>query len=212
MNFTFIYSTAMLLLMLTDPFGNLPVFLATLKPVPKRRQPWVLFRELCFALIAMTLALTFGYSFFGLLQIEGGTLAIAGGLILLLTGIKMVFSSLADTKVTTRTEPFIVPMAIPLICGPGVIAILSTLCGSVPEATYPNCLCALLLAWGVQTVILCAGQRIARRLDRRVLNAIESLMGLLLVCLAVGLILRGINQSYGLGPYASAPAAVEGAV
>lgn len=198
MDFTFIYSTAMLLLMLTDPFGNLPVFLATLKHVPKRRHLKIIFRELCIALVAMLLALTFGHSFFGLLQIEGGTLAIAGGLILLLTGIKMVFATLAETKEETKEEPFIVPMAIPLICGPGVIAILSTLCSSTPQATYPNCLCALLLAWAIQTTILCAGHRIARRLDRRVLNAIESLMGLLLVCLAVGLLLRGINQTYGL--------------
>jgi multiple antibiotic resistance protein len=198
MDWTFIYSTAMLLLMLTDPFGNLPVFLATLKPVPKCRQPKVLFRELCIALVAMILALTFGRSFFGLLQIEGGTLSIAGGLILLLTGIKMVFSTLVEVKEETKIEPFIVPMAIPLICGPGVIAILSTLCGSLPQATYLNCLCALLIAWVLQTLILCAGHRIARHLDKRVLNAIESLMGLLLVCLAVGLLLRGINQTYGL--------------
>ena len=117
---------------------------------------------------------------------------------MLLTGIKMIFSTLAEVKDETREEPFIVPMAIPLICGPGVIAILSTLRGSVPQATYLNCLCALLLAWGIQTSILCAGHRIARRLDRRVLNAIESLMGLLLVCLAVSMLLRGINQAYNL--------------
>lgn len=198
MDVTFIYSTAMILLMLTDPFGNLPVFLATLKPVPKRRQAKVLFRELCIALVAMVFALSFGHAFFGLLQIEGGALTIAGGLVLLLTGIKMIFSTLAEVKDETREEPFIVPMAIPLICGPGVIAILSTLRGSVPQATYLNCLCALLLAWGIQTSILCAGHRIARRLDRRVLNAIESLMGLLLVCLAVSMLLRGINQAYNL--------------
>ena len=98
MDVTFIYSTAMILLMLTDPFGNLPVFLATLKPVPKRRQAKVLFRELCIALVAMVLALSFGHAFFGLLQIEGGALTIAGGLVLLLTGIKMIFSTLAEVK------------------------------------------------------------------------------------------------------------------
>lgn len=198
MDFTFIYSTAMLILMLTDPFGNLPVFMAMLKNVPKRRHRKVLFRELCIALVAMMLALTVGQSFFGLLQIEGGTLSIAGGLVLLLTGIKMVFSTLAEVKDEVREEPFIVPMAIPLICGPGVIAILSTLHGSTPQANYLNCFTALFLAWGIQTTILCLGNRIARRLDRRVLNAIESLMGLLLVCLAVGMLLRGINQTYGL--------------
>jgi multiple antibiotic resistance protein len=198
MDFSFIYSTAVLLFMLTDPFGNLPVFIATLNPVPKRRQRKVLVRELFIALVAMVLALTFGHSFFGLLQIEGGILSISGGLILLLTGIKMVFSTLAEEKDEVAEEPFIVPMAIPLICGPGVIAILSTLCGSVPQANYLNCLCALVIAWILQAAILCAGHRIARRLNKRVLGAIESLMGLLLVCLAVGMLVQGINQTYGL--------------
>lgn len=197
LDFAFIYSTAMILLMLTDPFGNLPVFLAILKKVPKWRHRRVLFRELCIALVAMFLSLTFGQAFFGLLHIEGGTLSLAGGVILFLTGIKMVFSSLAEDCEESKEEPFIVPMAIPLICGPGVIAILSTMRGSVPSANYLNCICALLLAWGIQVTILCTGNRIARRLDRRVLNAIESLMGLLLVCIAISLVIRGINQTYG---------------
>lgn len=198
MDFPFIYSTAMLFLMLMDPFGNLPVFMATLRNVPPERQTRVLLRELVFALIAMLLALTAGRAFFGLLHIAPGTLAIAGGVILFLTGLKMVFASLVESAPESNAEPFIVPLAIPLICGPGLIAILSTLRGSVPQATLPNCLAAVSLAWLVQTSIMLCGRSLARVLGRRGLDALESLMGLLLTCLAIGLIIKGINQTYGL--------------
>lgn len=199
-NFTFIYSTAMLFLMLMDPFGNLPVFMATLKNVPPKRQSKVIFRELCFALIAMLLSLIAGQAFFGLLQIQPGSLAIAGGLILFLTGIKMTFSSLAEDAQAPAEEPFIVPLAIPLICGPGLIAILSTLRDdSVPGATLPNCLAALFLAWIIQTAIMMCGRPLAKMLGSRGLNALESLMGLLLTSLAVGMIITGINKTYGIG-------------
>lgn len=200
LDFTFIYSTAMLFLMLMDPFGNLPVFMATLKNVPSKRQPKIIFRELCFALIAMILSLLAGQTFFGLLQIEAGSLAIAGGLILFLTGIKMTFSSLAEDAQAPVDEPFIVPLAIPLICGPGLIAILSTLRDdSVPGATLPNCLIALFLAWIIQTAIMMCGRPLAKVLGSRGLNALESLMGLLLTSLAVGMIIGGINKTYGIG-------------
>ncbi len=198
MDFPFVYGTAMLFLMLMDPFGNLPVFMATLRGVPPERQTRVLLRELTFALVAMVLALTAGRAFFGLLHIAPGTLAIAGGLILFLTGIKMVFSSLAEGTPEDGPEPFIVPLAIPLVCGPGLIAILATLRGSVPQATLPNCLAAVALAWAAQTAIMLCGRPLARILGRRGLDALESLMGLLLTCLAVGLVIKGINQTYGL--------------
>ena len=95
-------------------------------------------------------------------------------------------------------EPFIVPLAIPLICGPGIIAILVTIRGSNPSATFPNCLAALVLAWLVQTVILLCGRQIARLLGSKTLDALESLMGLLLTCIAVGLLINGINETYGI--------------
>mgnify|MGYP002520849388 CR=1 FL=1 len=199
MNFAFIYQTALLFLMLMDPFGNLPVFMATLRNVPPQRLSRVIFRELCFALGAMLLALLVGQAFFGLLHIQAGTLSIAGGLILFLTGIKMVFSSLSEDTQAPTDEPFIVPLAIPLICGPGLIAILSTLRGSVEQATLPNCLLAILLAWSIQTGIMLCGRPLSKILGSRGLNALESLMGLLLTCLAVGMVIQGINKTYGLG-------------
>ena len=93
---------------------------------------------------------------------------------------------------------YVVPLAIPLICGPGIIAILVTIRGSNPSATFLNCLAALVLAWLVQTVILLCGRQIARLLGSKTLDALESLMGLLLTCIAVGLLINGINETYGI--------------
>lgn len=196
MDFPFIYSTAVLFLMLMDPFGNLPVFMATLKNVPPERQTWVIFRELCIALLAMLISLLCGRFFFGLLHIEAGQLSIAGGLILFITGIRMVFSTLADDAPEDGAEPFIVPLAIPLICGPGLIALLSTMVGSTPGATPLNCFLSLILAWIFQTAIMLCGRPLSRILGKRGLNTLESLMGLLLTTIAVGLVVSGIRQLF----------------
>ena len=213
MDFTFIYSTAILFLMLMDPFGNLPLFMSILKNVPHTRQRRVIARELLIALVVMLLSLTAGQAFFGLLHIEAGTLTIAGGIILFLTGIKMVFSSLAEPSLEYGPEPFIVPLAVPLVCGPGLIALLATVHGSSPSASFPNCFAAVFLAWIIQFTIMMSGHRLARVLGSKALDALESLMGLLLTCIAVGMIIQGINRTYGfrtasekIPPVAVAPA------
>lgn len=198
MNPVFIYSTAILFVMLMDPFGNLPVFVATLRSTPPERFARIIFRESVFALIAMMITLILGRTFMKLLHIQHSTLGIAGGLILLLMGIKMTFSNQEEDKKNTEAEPFIVPLAIPLICGPGIIAMLVTMRGSAPEATFLNCAAALVLAWLIQTPVLLCGKQIAKVLGHKTLNAMESLMGLLLTCIAVGMLINGINETYGL--------------
>lgn len=199
MDMAFIYSTAILFVMLMDPFGNLPIFIASLRNIPPERYPKVVLRESLFALAAMGLVLYFGHSFLKLMHISHSSLGIAGGLILLLMGIKMVFSTFSEEKNAEVQEAFIVPLAIPLICGPGLIAILVTLRGSNPSASFWNCLAALFLAWVAQTLILLCGRQIARMLGHKTLDALESLMGLLLTCIAVGMMISGINEAYGIG-------------
>lgn len=199
MDFTFVYSTAFLFVLLMDPFGNLPIFIATLRNIPQRRYPKVILRESCLALGAMVIALMIGRPFLKLMHIAPGTVGIAGGLILLLMGIKMVYPNApAAEKEQSAMEPFFVPLAIPLICGPGTIAFLVTIRDSNPTATFSNSLAALIVAWLVQTVILLCGSRIALLCGNKMLNALESLFGLLLACIAVGLIINGINDIYGI--------------
>lgn len=195
---TFIIQTAIVLLMIMDPFGNLPVFLSTLSLKSKSEFYHIVLRESIFALVTMLLALLLGRSFMKIMHVNGSHLQIAGGIILLIVGLKMIFSSLKDSIKESQKEPFIVPLAIPLICGPGLIALLVTLRNSSPSANLLNCLSSVLLAWSIVTIILISGKFIANLIGDKVLDAMESLMGLLLTCISVSFLIQGINNIYGL--------------
>ena len=196
MNFESVFSRSLLFLMMMDPFGNLPVFVVTLKRNSARKYRHIIFRESVFALGAMLITLFAGGMFLKLLHLSEDKLGIAGGLILFIIGLKMVFSTFSENAVTEEKEPYIVPLAIPLICGPGLIAMLVT---QASVNSYEN-IAALLIAWTVQMLILLGGKTISSRLGKKPLDALESLMGLLLTVVAVGMIIDSINQIYGIGP------------
>lgn len=199
MDIHFVASAAVLFFMLMDPFGNLPVFVAELEAVPPERFTHVIFRESCFALVAMMLALAAGGPFMRAAGLTPSTLRLAGGFVLFVIGARMFFSVLRPAARTVREkEPFIVPIAIPLICGPGTFVMAVTLRGSTPAATAVACTAAMLAAWAAQTAVLMNGRLVARALGDRALGALKSLTGLLLACLAVGMFLRGLNDLYGL--------------
>lgn len=195
MNFESVFSRSLLFLMMMDPFGNLPVFVVTLKRNSAREYRHIIFRESVFALAAMLITLFAGGMFLRLLHLSEDKLGIAGGLILFLIGLKMVFSTFSENAVSEEKEPYIVPLAIPLICGPGLIAMLVTQSVNL----YENVV-ALLIAWTIQLLILLGGKTISARLGKKPLDALESLMGLLLTVVAVGMIIDSINQIYGIGP------------
>ena len=186
---------ALLFLMLMDPFGNLPVFVVILKRNSSREYRHIIFRESVFALAAMLIALFLGGMLLKLLHLSEDKLGIAGGLILFIIGLKMVFSSFSETDIAEEKEPYIVPLAIPLICGPGLIAMLVT-----QSANNSEGLIALLIAWVIQMLILLCGKTISAKLGKKPLDALESLMGLLLTVVSVGMIIDSVNQIYGIGP------------
>ncbi len=204
MNFTFIWSNAILLTLLMDPFGNLPVFVSGLRRKSALRYRAVVIRESCFALAAMLFALILGRAFMTAVGLSPETMLLGGGLILMIMGVKMVFSKFtADPGMfngEAEHEPFIVPFAIPLICGPGTFALLITIRGSAQAATLENIVPALLLAWLAQMGILLCGKWLSDLLGDKLLDALESLMGLLLTCIAAGMLVRGINGIYHIGP------------
>ena len=195
MSFESVFSKSLLFLMLMDPFGNLPVFVVMLKRNSALDYRHIIFRESVFALAAMLIVLFAGGMILKLLHLSEDKLGIAGGLILFIIGLKMVFSSFSETGIAEEKEPYIVPLAIPLICGPGLIAMLVTQSVNI----YEN-VAALLIAWTVQMLILLGGKAISSRLGKKPLDALESLMGLLLTVVAVSMIIDSINQIYGIGP------------
>jgi len=184
-------SAAILLFLVMDPLGNVPLFVAALTRVAPERRHRVLVRELVIALAALLAFLFFGRAVVGLLGIREESIAIAGGIVLFLISLRMLFPAPGGAGEGPEGEPFIVPLAIPLVAGPSALATLLLLAGR--EDAHPGLLAgALVAAWMASAAILLASPLLHRALGERGLVAFERLMGLLLVALAVQMFLDGV--------------------
>lgn len=186
-------SAAILLFLILDPLGNVPVFLSLLKPLPAARRRWVLARELLIALAVLFLFLFAGKLILGAMHIRQESVSIAGGIVLFLIGLRMIFPS-AEGLVgeVPEGEPFIVPLAIPLIAGPsGMAAVI--LMGSNDPTRLGDWSLALMIAWAATAAILFSAIHLYKWLGQRVLTAIERLMGMLLVAISVQMLMDGIT-------------------
>ncbi|MBS0387385.1 MAG: hypothetical protein JSR15_02805 [Proteobacteria bacterium] len=188
-----VLSAAILLFLVMDPLGNILLFVTALKIVPAPRRRRVVARELLIAYGVLVLFLFTGEHLLNWLNISGPALTIAGGLVLFLIALRMVFPSpehpLAET---IRGEPFLVPLAIPYVAGPSTLATLLLLMSREPQR-WPEWLLALTCAWLVSAAILVLGGKIGDFLGKRGLLALERLMGLLLVALAVQMAIEGLR-------------------
>lgn len=189
MNYTFLSAT-ILLLLITDPVGNIPVFANALKHVPPERRPKVILREI---LIAFGLLLTFmfvGEGFLRVMNLSELSLQIGGGVILFLIALRMVFPSQGDEIDDVVTEPLIVPLAIPAIAGPSALATVLLLVSQQPDKRmeWIGALCVTMI---VSAVVLVSAERILRVIGNRLVVAVERLMGLVLVSVAIEMMLRG---------------------
>ena len=192
-----ILSAALLLFLILDPLGNVPVFLSVLKPLPPHRQRVVLVRELLIALAVLMAFLWGGKYALELMHLRQASVAIAGGIVLFLIGLRMIFprpeglmGELPDG------EPFIVPLAIPLIAGPSGMAAVMLMGSNEPHRLGEWSL-ALLLAWAATAAILLCAPLLYRLLGRRALSAVERLMGMLLVAISVQMLLDGLSAYLG---------------
>ncbi|MBS0432156.1 MAG: YhgN family NAAT transporter [Proteobacteria bacterium] len=186
-------SAGILLFLILDPLGNIPIFLSLLKHVPQRRRLWVMARELLIALAVLVAFLLGGQFILRVLQLKQESVSIAGGIVLFLIGIKMVFPP-RDGGIfgpPGEGEPFIVPLAIPGVAGPSAMAALLLLTNSQPGRTAQWGI-ALFLAWLATAVILLSSTWLFRWLGESVLTAMERLMGMLLVALSVQMFLGGM--------------------
>lgn len=189
MNYTFL-STTILLLLITDPVGNIPVFANALKHVPPERRPKVILREI---LIAFGLLLTFmfvGEGFLRVMNLSELSLQIGGGVILFLIALRMVFPSQGVEIDDVVTEPLIVPLAIPAIAGPSALATVLLLVSQQPDKRmeWIGALCVTMI---ISAVVLVSAERILRVIGNRLVVAVERLMGLVLVSVAIEMMLRG---------------------
>lgn len=190
-------SAAVLLFLVMDPLGNIPFFLSALGVVPAERRQRVVLRELLVALGLLVVFLFIGQYLLSLLQISEPALAVSGGVILLLIALRMIFPS-PNRPLEERVvgEPFIVPLAVPYVAGPSALATVVLLMSQAPER-WPEWLAALLLAWLASSLILLSASRLSRFLSDRGLLAMERLMGMILITVAIQMMMGGIEMAMG---------------
>jgi MarC family membrane protein len=192
-----IESAAILLFLVMDPLGNIPFFLASLRTVEPARQSRVIIRELLIAFAVMLAFLFIGGPLLDVLGISEPALTIAGGVILFLIALRMVFPPPGRSlQEEVEGEPFIVPLAIPYVAGPSVLATELLLMSREPQR-WPTWLAALSLAWAAAAVILILGGKVRSYLGPRGMIAIERLMGMILVAIAIQMFLSGTERYIG---------------
>ncbi|QYR52541.1 MarC family protein [Lysobacter soyae] len=195
-----IISAALLLFLILDPLGNVPVVLGLLRPLPPERQRKIIIREVFIAFVVLMIFLWFGKYALDVMHLEQQSVAIAGGIVLFLIGIRMIFpppegimGELPDG------EPFIVPLAVPMIAGPSGMATVMLMGTQYPGREWDWSL-ALLIAVVATAVILLSSTMLYKFLGPRVLIAVERLMGMLLVAISVQMFLDGIKTYVGSVP------------
>ena len=188
-----IISAAMILLLILDPVGNLVLINTLLSDIPSRKRRRIILREALIAYGLLVLFLLVGNPLLSFFGVDSPTLRISGGIILFIIALGMVFPNRSALPSTLEVEPFIVPIAMPLIAGPSAIAALLVMAKSEPNL-LGHWLGALSLAMGIVSLILWVSPAIFQRLGPRGALAVERLMGMLLVILSVQMMLDGFEQ------------------
>ena len=197
MDHTFL-SALVLLLLVLDPFGLLPLFVATMRRVAPARRVRVAVRE---SLIAFGILVAFmfgGRAFLDLMHLSERSLEVAGGVILLLIAMRMVFGGEgqgAEAMLSSDAEPLIVPIAVPMMAGPSALATVLLLVSRQPER-IGQWIAALAVGVAVSGLVLLAAERIRQVVGDPMVAALEKLMGLVLSALAVEMILAGLKRYF----------------
>jgi MarC family membrane protein len=193
MSATEIFSAGVLLLLVIDPFGNVPLVMAALPGSEPARRRRIVIRECVIAYVLLLAFMLGGRTFLQWMQLSEESLAIAGGIILFLIALRMVFRHpeglFGDVP---GAEPFIVPLAVPAIAGPSALATVMLMASRDPGRLVQWIL-ALTVAMAVTTLVLLAAPWLTRSLGERGMLAVERLMGLVLTALAVQMLLNGIR-------------------
>jgi MarC family membrane protein len=189
---TFVSAT-ILLILITDPLGNVPPLLALLKNVDPKRRSRVILRECGIALVVLLVFLLFGKQILGVLRLSEDTLRIAGGVILFLIAVNMIFpgSGARIVEPGQSGEPFIVPIAIPLVSGPSAIVTAMLISGADPSRML-EWVGAIVIAIGTSAAVFLLASRLQKVLGPQVITAFERLMGLVLAAISIDMLLQGL--------------------
>jgi multiple antibiotic resistance protein len=192
MNITEIISTTTIFFLIMDPLGNIPIFMSVMKDVDPSRRLKITFRELIIAYFVLLIYLFFGRYLLDILNLTNEAISISGGIILFLIAIRMIFPRPEGMFGNTiEGEPLIVPLAIPAVAGPSIMAVLMLMSTTTPVLMLFFCVS---IAWLISSVILLAATPLNKFLGKRGLTAVERLMGMLLVMMAVQMMLNAYQS------------------
>jgi len=187
-------SALILLTLVVDPFGNVPLANAMLADVAPQRRRRVILRECAIAFAILAVFMVSGRSFLELMHLSETSLTIAGGVILFMIAIRMVFAHPDGAfGPQQRGEPFIVPLAVPLIAGPSALATVMLMATREPSKLGVWA-AALTVTMALTALVLATGERLQRWMGERAMQAVERLMGLILTAIAVEMLLGGTRE------------------
>lgn len=196
-----LFSSVFLLLLILDPLGNIPVVLSLLHDVPQARKPRVILRENMISAVILIVFVFIGDSLLKIMRLSHPALEIAGGIILFLIAMRMIFPPppmFESEENRPASEPFIVPLAIPMIAGPSALA--TVLLASSQAGKMIVWIMAIVIACIINTLLLLSSDWFARLFGKQGIKALERLMGLILTAIAVQMLLSGIRIAFNLGP------------
>ena len=189
-----IYTAAITLFLVMDPLGNVPIFLTLLEPMGPRRRRRIIVREMLIALAILTAFLFFGKYILQGLHVSEPALSIGGGVVLFLIAVRMIFPGVSTQGEAgdARQEPLLVPLAVPLVAGPSAMAMVILFATQYPDQLFTSFL-ALLIAWFASSAILVSAEILRKYLGRRIITALERLMGMILITIGVEMLLSGVK-------------------
>lgn len=186
-------SAVVLLFLVADPIGNIPIFISALRDVPAARRQRVILRE-CFIAFSVLAAFVFtGRGVLDLIGLSDVSLQIGGAVVLMLVALRMVFPTPEGVfGQPTGSDPFIVPLAVPALAGPSALATVLLFVAESPGRKW-EWIAAIAVVMSASALVLAFAERIQTLVGERVTLAFERLMGMVLAAIAVELLLRGIK-------------------
>lgn len=191
-----IWSIALTLFLVANPIGNIPAFVALLKEFDFHRQKKILFRESIFSFAIAMFFLFIGDQFLRIIQVQQYAVNISGGTLLFLVSLNMIFPPKPNSSTTAKPiEPFIVPIATPLITGGGVLSTIMIY--SAREQNDLKIALSATIAWIAVTIVVVSSAYLQKILGRSGLLALEQLMGMILSMMAIEIVVKGIKLFLG---------------
>ena len=172
-----------------------PLYIAILKRIPARRQIHIIIRELLIALAFILLFQFAGQGLLNLLGVAQDALLIAGGLILFIIAMRMIFPpedvhEVHRHETAIKEEPFLVPLAIPFVAGPSIFSAVIIYSNDMPPLMLTL---SIVIAWTLTLIILLIAPYLKKLLRDQGIIACERLMGLILILIAGQMFLDGLR-------------------